>query len=245
MISTKSFLCQATMAFSAAVLLYSCDVTGQNRVKGNGHVIKEERKVAPFHRIKVEGSMNVYLTQGAAKAAVIEAEDNIAPLVELVEEDGRLIVRLRRGVSISTHKDLNVFLTTPEIDDASLAGSGDLKLDGKFTSSSDVKFSLSGSGNLKGDINAPAVKASIAGSGDIKLKGETKDVNLSIAGSGNFEGDELLSENVSVNIAGSGDADVYASVKLEAKIAGSGNVNYKGSPQISSSVAGSGNINKR
>ncbi len=245
MISTKSLLCQATMAFSAAVLLYSCDVTGQNRVKGNGHVIKEERQVAPFHRIKVEGSMNVYLTQGAAKAAVIEAEDNIAPLVELADEDGRLIVRIRRGVSISTHKELNVYLTTPEVDDASLAGSGDLKLDGRFTSRSDVKFSLSGSGNLKGEINAPAVKASIAGSGDMKLKGETKDVNLSIAGSGNFEGDELLSENVNVNIAGSGDADVYASVKLEAKIAGSGNVNYKGTPQISSSVAGSGNINKR
>jgi hypothetical protein len=245
MISTKSLLCQAIVASSASVLLYSCDVIGQNRVKGNGHVIKEERQVAPFHRIKVEGSMNVYLTQGAAKAAVIEAEDNIAPLVELVEEEGRLVVRLKRGVSISTHKDLNVFLTTPEVNEASLAGSGDLKLDGKFTSRSDVKFSLSGSGNLKGEINAPAVKASIAGSGDMNLKGETKEMSLSIAGSGNFEGDELLSENVNVNIAGSGDADVYASVKLDAKIAGSGNVNYKGTPQISSSVAGSGSISKR
>ncbi|WP_436484801.1 head GIN domain-containing protein [Chitinophaga sp. ARDCPP14] len=245
MISAKSLLCQAIVASSVSVLFYSCDVIGQNRVKGNGHVIKEERQVVPFQRIKVEGSMNVYLTQGAAKAAVIEAEDNIAPLVELVEEDGRLIVRLKRGVSISTHKDLNVFLTTPEINEASLAGSGDLKLDGKFTSRSDVKFNLSGSGNLKGEINAPAVKASIAGSGDMFLKGETKDVNLSIAGSGNFEADELLSENVSVNIAGSGDADVYASVKLDAKIAGSGNVNYKGTPQISSSVAGSGSISKK
>ncbi|MGF6846385.1 hypothetical protein QFZ51_001620 [Chitinophaga sp. W3I9] len=245
MISAKSLLYQAIVASSVSVLFYSCDVIGQNRVKGNGHVIKEERQVVPFQRIKVEGSMNVYLTQGAAKAAVIEAEDNIAPLVELVEEDGRLIVRLKRGVSISTHKDLNVFLTTPEINEASLAGSGDLKLDGKFTSRSDVKFNLSGSGNLKGEINAPAVKASIAGSGDMFLKGETKDVNLSIAGSGNFEADELLSENVSVNIAGSGDADVYASVKLDAKIAGSGNVNYKGTPQISSSVAGSGSISKK
>ncbi|MEZ2442178.1 head GIN domain-containing protein [Chitinophaga sp. RCC_12] len=245
MISAKSLLYQAIVASSVSVLFYSCDVIGQNRVKGNGHVIKEERQVVPFQRIKVEGSMNVYLTQGAAKAAVIEAEDNIAPLVELVEEDGRLIVRLKRGVSISTHKDLNVFLTTPEINEASLAGSGDLKLDGKFTSRSDVKFNLSGSGNLKGEINAPAVKASIAGSGDMFLKGETKEVNLSIAGSGNFEADELLSENVSVNIAGSGDADVYASVKLDAKIAGSGNVNYKGTPQISSSVAGSGSISKK
>lgn len=245
MISTKSLLCQAMVAFSASALLYSCDVIGQNRVKGNGHVIKEERPVAAFHRLKVEGDMNVYLTQGPAKAAVIEAEDNIAPLIELREEDDRLVVTLKRGYSISSHKELNVYLTTPEIEEASLAGSGDLNLSGQFASRSDVKFNLSGSGNLRGEINAPAVKASIAGSGDIRLRGETKALKVSIAGSGNFRADQLLSEEVNVSIAGSGDADVYASVKLDAKIAGSGNVNYVGTPQVSSSVAGSGTIRKK
>jgi hypothetical protein len=233
------------VALSAVLTLNSCDVTGQNRVKGNGHVAKEDRQIGTFRRVKVEGSMNVFLAQGTAKAAVIEAEDNIIPLVELIEEDGRLIVRLKRGYNISTHKDMNVYLTTPELTEVSLSGSGDIKLTDKFTSSSDVKVSLSGSGNVRGEINAPAVKASISGSGDMYLKGETKDVNLSISGSGNFRCDELLSENVEVNIAGSGDADVYASVKLNAKIVGSGDVKYKGTPQISSSVAGSGSIQKK
>jgi len=245
MISTKSLLCQAMVAFSAILMLNSCDVVGQNRVKGNGHVTKEERQVSSFHRVKVEGSMNVFLTPGAAKAAVIEAEDNIIPLIELIQEDGRLIVRVKRGYSISSHKELNVYLTTPDVDEVSLAGSGDIKLTDKFTSSSNVKMALSGSGNIRGEINAPAVKASISGSGDMALKGETKDVNLSIAGSGNFKGDDLLSENVEISIAGSGDADVYASVKLSAKIAGSGDVTYKGTPEVSSSVAGSGTVRKK
>jgi hypothetical protein len=227
------------------LIFNSCDVTGQHRVKGSGHVIKEDRQVAAFHQLKVEGSMNVFLDQGPAKAAVIEAEDNIAPLVELQDEGGRLVVRFKRSYSISTHKSINVYLTTPQVDDVSLSGSGDVKLTDKFNAASNVRFSLSGSGNLKGAINAPAVKASISGSGDMDLKGETKDVNISIAGSGDFEGDELLAENADVSIAGSGDADVYASVKLRAKIAGSGNVNYKGTPEVSSSVAGSGTIRKR
>ena len=245
MTSTKSLLCQAMVAFVAIFFFSSCDVIGQNRVKGNGHVIKEDRQVGSFRRVKVEGSMNVYLEQGPSKAAVIEAEDNIAPLIEIIEEDGRLIVRLKRGVSVSTHKDMNVYLTTPELSEVSLSGSGDIRLTNKFTSASDVKVSLSGSGNVNGEINAPAVKASISGSGDMVLKGETKDVNLSIAGSGNFRCDNLLSESADINIAGSGNADVYASVKLNAKIAGSGDVRYKGSPEISSSVAGSGSIQKK
>ncbi|MFY0254719.1 head GIN domain-containing protein [Chitinophaga sp. 30R24] len=242
--STKSFLCLATVAIFSIFFCHSCDTVGRNRVKGNGNLKKEERQVAAFHQLKVEGSMNVYLSQGAAKAAVIEADENIIPLIELKEEDGRLVVRLKRAYAVSTHNNMNIYLTTPELDEASLSGSGDLKIQDKFNSTAAVKFSLAGSGNLTGEINAPTVKASIAGSGDMKLKGETKDINLFIAGSGNFKGDELLAENANVKIAGSGDANVYASMKLDAKIAGSGNVNYKGTPQVSSSVAGSGTIQK-
>lgn len=241
---TKLFLCCVTFAVSVTGLFSACNVIGQNRVKGSGNVIKEDRQVPSFHKLKVEGSMNVYLSQGAAKAAVIEAEDNIAPLVELVEEDGKLKVRYRRNTSISTHKSVNVYLTTPEVDEVSLAGSGDIKLVDKFNAKEEVKVSLSGSGNLKGAINAPAVKASIAGSGNMFLEGETRDVNISIAGSGDFQGDGLLAEDVKVSIAGSGDASVHASVKLDAKIAGSGDVKYKGTPQISTSVAGSGSVRK-
>lgn len=231
------------VALAVAGLFSSC--IGQNRVKGNGHVIKEERSVPSFHRIKVEGSMNVFLSQGTEKKAVIEAEDNIAPLIEMIDDqDGRLKVRFRDDANISTRKGVNIYLTTPELDDVALTGSGDIKLVDKFNSKDDMKISLSGSGNLNGTINAPAVKASIAGSGDMNLQGETKAVKVSIAGSGDYVGDGLLSEEAEVKIAGSGDAAVHASVKLDAKIAGSGDVKYKGNPSVSSSVAGSGSVRK-
>lgn len=188
--------------------------------------------------------MNVFLSQGTEKKAVIEAEDNIAPLVELVNEDGRLKVRFRHNTNVSTHKGVNVYLTTPEVDEVALAGAGDVKLVDKFNSKEEMKINLSGSGNLNGTINAPEVKASIAGSGNMNLQGETKAVRISIAGSGDYVGDNLLSEEAEVKIAGSGDASVHASVKLDAKIAGSGDVKYKGNPNVSSSVAGSGSVRK-
>ncbi|NSL88419.1 head GIN domain-containing protein [Chitinophaga solisilvae] len=240
----KSFLCRTLVVVAVLALLQSCNVTGQNRIKGSGNVIKEERNIPSFTRIKVEGSMNLYLSQGPAKAALIEAEDNVAPLVEFVEEDGKLKVRFKRNTSINTHKGVNIYLTTPEVSEVALAGSGDVKLMDKFNSREDMAIKLSGSGNLKGSVNAPAVKASIAGSGDMFLDGETKNVSVSIAGSGDFEGEGLLSEDAKVTIAGSGSASVHASVKLEAKIAGSGDIKYKGTPQVSSSVAGSGSVRK-
>lgn len=240
---TKITLSCMALVVSITSFLSACNVVGQH-VKGSGNVIKEERKVPSFHKIKVEGSMNVYLAQGPEKNAVIEAEDNIAPLVELIDDGGRLKVRFRRDVNINTRKGVNVYLTTPELDDIALAGAGDMKLMDKFNSKEDMKISLSGSGNLKGTINAPAVKASIAGSGNMYLEGETRTVNISIAGSGDYVGDGLLSEEAKISIAGSGNANVHASMKLDAKIAGSGDVKYKGNPSISSSVAGSGSVRK-
>nr|WP_295867201.1 head GIN domain-containing protein [uncultured Chitinophaga sp.] len=239
---TKITLCCVAVTLAIAGLFSAC--IGQNRVKGSGNVIKEERNAPSFHKIKVEGSMNVFLSQGPAKKAVIEAEDNIAPLVELVEDGDRLKVRFRHNTNISTRKSVNIYLTTPDVEEVSLAGSGDMKLVDKFNSKEEMKISLSGSGNMNGTINAPEVKASIAGSGNMYLQGETKTVNVSIAGSGDYVGDGLLSEEAEVKIAGSGDASVHASVKLEAKIAGSGDVKYKGNPTVSSSVAGSGSVKK-
>lgn len=244
MTTTKFFL-KSGLALLALLQISSCNFA-QNRVNGSGNVIKEDRQISNFRQLKVEGSMDVELTQGATTTAKVEAEDNIAPLIELVTEGDKLIVRTKRGYNISTRNNMKVYLTTAELNEAALSGSGDVELKGKFSSSNAVKLSLSGSGNLKGgEMEAPSVKASIAGSGDIRVKGQTKDLEVSIAGSGNYNGDELLAENVSVKISGSGNAAVYASVKLDAKIAGSGNVNYKGSPQVNTKIAGSGEVRKR
>jgi len=227
-----------------SLFITSCDVTGQNHVRGSGNVEKEERPVGEFTKLSVKGSMDVYLAQGPAQAAVIEAEDNILPLIELVKEDDELIVRLKRHTSVSTRRAMKVYLTTPEIEGVYLAGSGNIKLQNKFSNNSQVKLKLSGSGDIEGELNSPEVDASISGSGDITLRGETRELDIDIAGSGNFKGSELLSENADIKIAGSGDADVHASVNLKAKIAGSGDVHYKGTPQVSSTVAGSGSVKK-
>lgn len=232
------------LLLASALVLPSCHISGQERVRGSGNVAKEERNVGTFKSVDLRGSIDVYLTQGPAKSAVIEADDNIVPLIELVKEGDELVVRLKKNTSISTHKDMKVYLTTPEIENVRVSGSGDIKFQNKLSNNNGMKVSVSGSGDLEGALNAPSIKANIAGSGNIELSGETKELEINIAGSGNFKAKELLSENATVGITGSGNADVHASMKLNANIMGSGDVHYKGSPQVSSKVVGSGSVAK-
>jgi len=240
----KKFISHSLLLLAIACFANSCDVTGQNRVKGSGNVTKEERSVSAFKVVSVKGSMDVYITQGPAKAAVIEAEDNILPLIELENEGDELVIRLKRGVSVNTHRDMKVYLTSPNLEGVNLSGSGNVKLENKISNNNNMELNLTGSGNLDGALNSPEVKVNIAGSGNINLSGETKELDVNIAGSGDFRGGDLMSEDVDVTIAGSGNANVHASVKLEASIMGSGDVRYKGSPQISSKVVGSGSVVK-
>ncbi|HEY1164327.1 MAG TPA: head GIN domain-containing protein [Chitinophaga sp.] len=240
----KTICLLASLFAISTISLTSCDVTGQNRVKGSGNVTKEERSVEAFKELSVRGSMDVYLTQGPSKAAVIEAEDNLIPLIEFEREGDKLIVREKRHTNIHATKPIRVYLTTPELENVGLAGSGNIKLENKFSNDSHMKVSVSGSGNFSGAINSPEVDANIAGSGNITVEGESRNLDVDIAGSGNFKGQQLLSEKAEVSIAGSGDANVHASVSLDAKIAGSGDVHYKGNPQINSKVAGSGSVRK-
>lgn len=189
--------------------------------------------------------MDVYLTQGPEQDAVIEADDNIIPYIELVEEGDKLVIRQKNHVSLSFNNGVKIRLTAPNVKSLDLSGSGTIKLINTLDNEDAVSLSVSGSGNIEGAIHAPEVGTSITGSGNIEVSGETRDLEVNIAGSGNFIGRSLLAENANISIAGSGDADVHASVKLEGKIMGSGDINYVGNPEISSKVMGSGEVRKK
>ncbi|MFB6455057.1 head GIN domain-containing protein [Chitinophaga sp. Hz27] len=238
----KISLCFSILTLATVTFFSSCNQFAS--VNGNGNVISEQRPVATFKAIRVEGGMNVFLQPGPTKTATIDAESNIVPLIELVPEGDLLIVRMKNKVNARTHGKFDVHISTEELSKVSVAGSGNIELDGQFASKNEIQVKIGGSGSITGQLDAPKVSAAIAGAGDIKLSGQTRDLTVSIGGAGDFEGTSLLSENAEVKIAGSGDAKVHASVSLKAKIAGSGDISYKGSPQISSSIAGSGSVKK-
>lgn len=219
-----------------------CDDHG---VKGSGVSSSESRKVGDFHAISLTGSMDIDYTDGPAEDVVIEAEDNILPLITTEVKDGRLVIRTKDNTSIRTHKKILVKVTAPDVEELSLAGSGTIRLVNEWEQDDHIKVAVTGNGNIIGTVNSPQVKVAVTGSGDVKMKGATKDLAVDIAGSGSFDGYDLKAENTEVHVGGSGDAKVHASVKLDVHVAGSGSVDYHGNPQVNSSTSGSGSVHKR
>lgn len=215
-------------------------------VHGNGVATTDNRYVKDFHRLEVQGFMNVFLIQGDEYNVRLEGESNVLPFIETFVDEGRLVVRVKRNININTSRELNVYVTSKFFSDVSLSGSGDVVANTKLTNDHGITFSLSGSGTVTAEVDAPEVLTELAGSGKLKLRGETAKLKVDIAGSGDYESPELKSEDAKIAIAGSGNAHVYASMKLDVEIAGSGDVYYgmTTNPAISTSIVGSGSLKK-
>lgn len=234
-----------SLIFFCFILAFAaCKFIGGKRITGNRQVTTQQRNITDFNAIKVAGSFDVYVSQGASYAVRVEAEDNLMEYIE-VEKDGNVLeVDFKDNYSIQTHNPVKVYITAPTYTSLKVAGSGNIISETRITHASQLDIDIVGSGDVKLEVDAPTINTEIGGSGSAVLKGTTQNFNADIAGSGELKAYNLLSENMDIGIAGSGDAEVFASKKLDIKVAGSGNVNYKGNPAVSQSISGSGSVKK-
>lgn len=237
------FFYGAFLFIISAVLFSSCTT---RRVKGNGEIVKQDRKENSFHSVKVAGAFDVYFSQADEQEIVIEADDNLLRYIETRVEDGVLRIRTKSGRNLRPTEDMKVYIKAPKYKSLGIAGSGNLVAETKIASTEKVKLSISGSGDIKlQEIDAPQVDVNISGSGKAEGFGNTRDLEIDVAGSGDVMMKELKSENAKISIAGSGNVWIFASMKLDVRVAGGGDIHYYGNPaDIKSKLAGSGNLIK-
>lgn len=229
-------------AFFAASFFLSCNIAGE-RINGNGNLKSEIRHIPNTAKIKLVGGMDVFVEPGAS-AVRVEGDENILRYIETKADNDWLEIKTKEHININSRNPIKVYVTMRSISDLKVTGSGNITCDKKFSSGTDMSFSITGSGNISTDINTPAVKADITGSGNLYIKGETRNADIQVTGSGNYDSPDLKAENATVQISGSGNANLFADVNLKASILGSGDIKYKGNAAVEKHIAGSGSVIK-
>ena len=230
-----------SILIAASTLISSCNVINGTGVTGNGNIRTEKRSTGNFNAVKTSGSIDIEISSGDAYSVSVENDDNILQYVVTEVHDGTLNVHYKDGYSIMDDH-AKVYVTAPSLDKLSVSGSGDITSQGMLKNSRQIEMNVSGSGNIKAQVDAPVINISVGGSGDISLTGHTKDFTCGVSGSGDVNCGGLESENATVKVSGSGNAHVFASVHLSATVSGSGDVYYRGnppSPEIHTSGSGS------
>jgi len=217
-----------------------------SKIEGNGKMITKQVKTADYDKVEVTGFFDVNLVSGKEGNISVNGEENIVEhlTVEVVEQT--LKIYINKGKNLRLTKGLKLVVTVPfeSLDAVSLAGSGDV-IAKNTIKTKQFETRLTGSGDVKIDVDADAIKATLTGSGDLVLKGKANSFDCTVTGSGDLNANDLSSNDVIVALSGSGDCKVYCSNNLQARVSGSGDVTYKGDPKKKDTkVSGSGTISK-
>ncbi|MCK9424264.1 MAG: DUF2807 domain-containing protein [Bacteroidales bacterium] len=211
-------------------------------IKGDGKVIKETRSVPSFNGIDISGAFDVYLKQGSTEEVILEADDNILPLIRTDVVGGTLRIEIHKPIHHATV--LKAYITVKELKNIEVSGAVDLETTSRITVP-ELSVDASGASDSKMDIAVQKLKLDCSGASKFKFSGTAVDVGMDLSGASDIFAYDLFAENYDLQISGAGNAQVNVSKKIRAEISGAGSVRYKGSPsEVDQSVSGAGSIRK-
>ena len=241
------------------ILVWSSGCQKYPFLEGNGNVVTEIRQSVSFNRIENKGEFYVYYKYDSTFRVEVEAESNLIPYIRTVVNGNTLEIDSRENLSSSYAMKVTVY--SPVLVGVELSGSGLVNVQNAVSGTFNI--SLSGSGNIYGDVNTSLLNSNLSGSGEIdfhvttnnivasisgsgktKLVGHSYSGDYKISGSGYFDAYNLILNDCYIKISGSGSVYTTVSDILSVKISGSGDVHYVGNHEISSSITGSGRIIK-
>ena len=209
-------------------------------VRGSGNIEKEERDVSGFDEVSFTGMGNLIIMQGEEESLLVEADDNVLPLIETNVFGDRLNIGYKRGYNFIPASNVKFYLSVIDINKVSLSGAG--KIDCEDLETNKLELELSGAGDIDFNIGADKLVIESSGAGDLTLSGEVESQNVDISGVGRYNAKELESKECDIEVSGAGSATVNVTEELDIEISGVGNVYYIGSPRVRQDISGLGKI---
>jgi hypothetical protein len=209
-------------------------------MQGNGLLMESEK--SGFNTIVLKTYANVVITQGEKISVTIKTDDNSFTNVQCKIKDDKLVI------SCSDNKIINnnpvVYITVKSLVKLEHSGSGNISFTNQIKSNN-MDLRLTGSGNLKANIDVKNMKVVVSGSGDLEMTGKSANSNITLSGSGNVNGQDLKASKSNIKVSGSGSGIVDVEDFLEVDITGSGNVFFISYPERVTAISyGSGRCEK-
>lgn len=226
----------------------------------NTSIIERNIPVKKIEKIEIKGSSEVIYMQGNETKVVVKGASDLVDLVIIENKDNKLTIsqksnnversigsffnQLKNGFSNDSYPI--VYVTSPDLIEVSLNGSGDFKCSGKVDTDN-LEILLKGSGDIEfNDIICDNLHANLQGSGDIDLKKvEAINTNYELKGSGDIDVKQQRVKKTDINLYGSGDIKVVCDKcqLVNAKLTGSGDIDVYGEiEKHTEMVRGSGDI---
>ncbi|HEY0131570.1 MAG TPA: head GIN domain-containing protein [Allosphingosinicella sp.] len=201
--------------------------------------------ITDFDRVQVDGPYRVTLTTGRSSAARAEGSTEALDHVSVDVQGGTLRVRRNRsawgGYPGGGAGPVTIALTTRDLRNAAVVGSGSLDID--RARGLRVDLSVSGSGRLTvGSVEADNLIVGLLGGGRITVAGRARQLKATLQGSGDFAASGLSTDDAQIASDTAGSVAVAVTRTARVNATGSGDVEIIGSPACTVQARGSGQV---
>ncbi len=201
--------------------------------------------VTDFDRVLVDGPYRVTLTTGRGSAARAEGSAEAIDHLSVDVQGGTLRVRRNRsawgGAPGEGTGAVAITLTTRDLRNAAVVGSGSLDID--RAKGLRVDLSVSGSGRLTvAAVEADTLMVGLLGGGRITLAGRTKQLKATVQGSGDLAAAGLSADDAQIASDTAGAVAVAVTRTAKVIATGPGDVEIIGSPSCTVQAKGSGQV---
>jgi hypothetical protein len=232
----------------AAVVATSAALAGcQVRAHDGGATVSRNYQIGNFQQIEVAGPYDVEVRTGVNPGVSARGSEKLLERTEVVVEGDKLLIRPERQggwfhFGWTSHGNAHFTVTVPQLSGATIAGSGDIRVD--RVTGQKFEGTVAGSGGINvAALEVQSLKLSIAGSGGVKAgAGKAQTAEYEIAGSGDVDAGAVQTQQLKVSIAGSGGVHAHSSGTADVSIMGSGDVDVTGGAKCSISKQGSGDV---
>jgi hypothetical protein len=205
-------------------------------VNGSGKAKTEERSIGDANEVAVSGGGIVEITLGEKPSVRVSADDNILPLLEVKNENGKLTFGTKFGYEINPMTPISYVVTIPHLKKLIVSEIGNVK--GVNLKGDALTVDLSGAGHvILNDIDYKSLSLNLEGAGHATLSGTAEKATFQLAGTGKIYADDLKAATVNASVSGNGKTTVWATGDLKLKVSGRGRVEYKGKPRIEQSIS--------
>ena len=205
-----------TVFAALALLVGSCHWVG---IRGNGHIITDQRTISAFTEIEADGAFEIEWRSGLP-ALSITTDENLLQYIDNQNIDNRL--RLHSARNLWPTRSIKVVVSSPIRSSAKLTGA--TRLTANQLSGAKFAIESTGAANVTLDGNVDALLADMTGASKLKAQ-------------------SLQTKTAEISTTGAANADVAVSDTLKVSITGAGKVTYSGNPPtIEKHITGAGSI---
>lgn len=196
-------------------------------------ITTETKNITGFEGIKVFDAFEVFVTFSETEESIeIEANENLHEYIEVFEQSGNLVIKLKDKTNIrGLNTKLNAHITTSDLSFYEVSDASRIELE-NITKPDQATINLYDASRFNGEINTSNLYCKVSDASEMYLLGIAKKMNLELNDASLFKNYAMEADVLEADLSGACKAYITVNKELSITASDASDFYYKGNCTI-------------